>query len=383
MKPIYCGFDGLEFAVKAIIPTALDAALAKTKASAKEFRQDQCYIANDVWLVVKESGARGGYAYSCSEANSGNWFFKKPSPGDAWGVRFSAASSALALHGLEGLRLRCDAVLKALGIHAPVEAYSPSRVDFAIDFLAPDFAVSPKNFVLRYSNTGTSSHDIFEDRKTNGRSGRTTSVTVGKMPGRQAIIYDKREEVIVHRKHEWPAIWGRMIDGPHAPPLDLTERATSQIWRVELRSGKRHLKDDWAINSWASLYQMLPRVFEKLMDDLSYCAPTADTNRSRWPEHDIWKAVRKAVANDLFTHIPNLSPEDYTEVKRAQKLDELETQKLGLSISIAAIEGCYAEKFEAALTASAANMVRRANTDKRSLHARLDEARIKYAYLRD
>ena len=382
MKPIYHGFDGLEFAIKATIPAELNDTLSKLKANIQG-HDPECYFAfGDVLLMVRETGARGGYAYSCREASTGDWFFKKPSLSDPWGVRFSASSSAIAILGIEGLRLRCAEVLAALDINAPVEAYRPSRVDFAIDFLAPDFAVCPDNFVI-HSRTGLKSIDLIEELQVNGRSSRTTSVTVGKMPGRQCIIYDKREEVMVKRKHEWPAIWSRALNGPTASPLDLSDRAASQVWRVELRAGKRHLKDVWDINSWASLYEMLPRVLLKMMDDISYCQPAPDTNRSRWPNHSIWQAVRHVVASDLFIEVPTLSPEEYIEIKKAQKVDELATQTLGLSISIAAVEGCGANDFDAFLKGLAEQLSDKAGSSHRSLLGRLSVAAKKYRYLRN
>jgi len=380
MKPIYSGFDGLEFAIRATIPQSLAAALTEVKANAQEMDQTLALQVGGVWLTVNKNGVSGGYAFSCAESTTGNWFFKKPSANDPWGVRFSAASAAIAILGIEGLRLRCAEVLEALGIYAPVDTYRPSRVDFAIDFLAPNFVVVPDNFVI-HSRTGVKSIDRIEDIEVNGRSNRTTSVTVGKMPRRQAIIYDKREEVIVKRKHEWPAIWGRAMNGPSAPPIDLSDSTVSQVWRVELRVAKRYLKDVWDINSWASLYELLPRIYLKMLEDISYCEPNADSNRSRWPNHDIWRAVRDVVVNDLFTEIPTLSPEEYIEIKKEQKVDELTTQTFGLAISIAAIEEHTVTNFDAFLDQLRERLKERSSDQRRPLQQRLIKAQDKYRFL--
>lgn len=385
MKPIYSGFDGLEFAIKAMIPPQLDQKLADMKALAQEAHDDFHTLFCGLEITVRESGARGGYAYSVTEHATGNWFCKRPKQNDPWGIRFSASSAALVLYGFEGLRLRAAEVLSCLGIDASVEAYSPSRVDFAVDFLAPDFVVSPNSFVI-HARTGLKSFDEFDEiegSQVNGRSSRTTSVTVGKMPGRQVIIYDKREEVIAKRKHEWAAIWGRSMNGPTASPLDLANRATSQVWRVELRVGKRHLKDAWDVNSWASLYQMLPCIYEKMLDDISYCMPTSDKNRSRWPNHPIWMTVRDTVASDLFDHIPRLAPEEYIEIKRQQKLNELEAQATGLIISMGGIEGILDSSFSEYGEKLMSNIDARVKRDRRHLSDRLAESRQKYSYLVD
>lgn len=382
MQPIYYGFDGLEFAIKVIIPRELDQRLSEMKVLAQEAHDDFHTLFRGLQITVRESGARGGYAYSVREHSTGDWFFKRPKRNDPWGIRFSASSAALVLYGLEGLRLRAIEVLSRLGVYAHDESYSPSRVDFAVDFLAPDFVVSPSNFVT-HAHTGLKSFDEIYESQVNGRSSRTTSVTVGKMPGRQVIIYDKREEVIAKRKHEWAAIWGRSINGPTASPLDLADRASSQVWRVELRVGKRHLKDVWDINSWASLYQTLPRIYEKMLDDISYCMPTSDTNRSRWPNHPIWMTVRDTVASDLFDHIPKLAPEEYIEIKRQQKLNELEAQATGLIISMGGIEGVSDSSFSRYGAKMMSNIEARVKEDRRHLSDRLAESRQKYSYLVD
>ncbi|MGJ8624075.1 MAG: hypothetical protein ACSHW1_15045 [Yoonia sp.] len=382
MKPIYYGFDGLEFAIKVNIPDTLNETLLWLKNNASECDMEFGTFFGDIHLSVRPTGVRGGYNYSCREESTGDWFFKKPNARDPWGIRFSAMSSALAVLGLEGLRLRCAEVLHALGIHAKVEDYSPSRIDFAVDFLAPDFCVDPKNVVLpARTNIKTMGQD--GDFQFNGRSGRNTSVTAGKMPGRQVIIYDKREEVIEKRKHEWAAIWGRAINGHDAPPLDLSDRSTSLVWRVELRAGKRHLKEDWQVNSWASLYDKLPVIFDEMLTDMSYRRPCPDTNRSRWQTHEIWQAVREVVKIDLFTDVPTLSAKEYVEIKKFQKLDEIATQILGLSVSYAVIEGYSAKRFLPALSRLVGLLERMAKYSKRPLDERFKQAEAKYQHLID
>lgn len=380
MKPIRSGFDGLEFAIKANIPSDLEKTLTKVKETAAARHGELQVKIGEDWITVRETGARGGYAFSCHEETTGEWFFKAAKAKDEWGIRFSAASSALVILGLEGLRLRIAALLSSLGIDAPESAYNLSRVDFAVDFLAPDFELCPDNFVM-HARTGRKTHEKFEGIETNGRSSRTTSVTVGKMPSRQVIIYDKREEVVVKRKNEWAKTWAKALYGPDAVPLDLTDRSASQVWRVELRAAKRHLKDMWNISSWASFYEMLPFVFEAMIDDIRYCMPSADTNRSRWLDHELWVAVKKTVAESLFDHIPTLTPEEYVEVKREQKIHALQTQMLGLAISLAAIEDRPAFIFGKFLETIAQRLEARSRYGNPDLTERLKRAKDKYRFL--
>ncbi|MDA9207824.1 hypothetical protein N9O61_02955 [Octadecabacter sp.] len=316
MIPIYHGFDGLEFAINVAIPEHLCIRLQEAQATARDTDDPVQVGFGSDWLVIHPTGARGGYAFRCTHAKTGEWFFKKPLEKDPWGVRFSCASQALALHGLEGVRQMCKALLESLDIDAPDSAYCPSRVDFAVDFIGPDFKLDPDLFVV-HSNTGRRTIADIETIDIHARSNRTTSVTVGKMPGRQVIIYDKTQEVLAHRKFEWHKIWDRALASKgltrdHAP-----------IWRVEVRVAKRHLKDNWNVKSWASLYELLPEIFQKLLSDIRYCAPSIDSNRSRWEPHQMWQDVSGLIETDLFNHVSTLSPDEYIEVKREQKIESV------------------------------------------------------------
>jgi hypothetical protein len=80
-----------------------------------------------------------------------------------------------------------------------------------------------------------------------------TSVTVDQMPRRQFIVYDKRSEVITQHKVHWWEIWNAGRRASCLPTLDPKDRIGSRVWRVELRAGKEHLKERWAISKWAEL----------------------------------------------------------------------------------------------------------------------------------
>jgi hypothetical protein len=50
---------------------------------------------------------------------------------------------------------------------------------------------------------------------------RVSGITIGRMPGRQLCLYDKRADSLLKRKLYWPAVWG----------LDLAEHR-NPVWRV-------------------------------------------------------------------------------------------------------------------------------------------------------
>ena len=135
-----------------------------------------------------------------------------------------------------------------------------------------------------HSGTGRRDHITDPDKAVNGKSGRTTSVTVGKMPNRQVIVYDKRAEVIARSKSYWWVIWNDTlrraglpllqydtvrreagadptpVTVPYvensAPHIDATQPDISRVWRIEFRAGKNRLKDTWGIRTWGQLFDL-------------------------------------------------------------------------------------------------------------------------------
>ncbi len=374
MTPIYYGFDGLEFAINVAIPEQLCIRLQEAQAIARDTDDPVLVDFGDDWLIVHPTGARGGYAFRCTHAKTGEWFFKKPLKNNPWGVRFSCSSQALALHGLEGVRLMCKAFLERLGVDAPDHAYRPSRIDFAVDFMAADFRPDPDLFVV-HSNTERRTIAEIETIDIRARSNRTTSITVGKMPGRQVIVYDKTQEVIAKRKFEWFLIWDKSMS-----QMGLS-REDVPIWRVEIRVAKRHLKDVWNVTGWRSLYDLLPEILQKTLIDIRYCQLSVDTNRSRWEPHEIWQHVSRIVDTDLFPHVPTLSPEEYVDVKRTQKIEELNSQALGLLVSVAAIKGVGALTFPEFLLGTKKQFRLDVKYDPRPLEDRLKKAAERYRHL--
>ena len=124
-----------------------------------------------------------------------------------------------------------------LNLAVPPDGVSIGRVDFAVDILAPEFDLEPEHFIMHARSRRKTFADL-EQMQTHGPSGRFKSVTIGKQPGRQVIVYDKRKEVLSKRTVEWPIIWNRNLEKMGLPELDLVDRAKSQVWRVELRMGK-------------------------------------------------------------------------------------------------------------------------------------------------
>ncbi|TAN63563.1 MAG: hypothetical protein EPN20_09480, partial [Magnetospirillum sp.] len=313
MKPIYQGFDGLDVTFQGRIPEALCAELEATKAMAAEARHPILCEWRGQSFHVAETGAAGGYAYRCDTGPEGAvWFFSKNQQINLWNIRVSCRSAWLATKGFGRVRAEIYEFLEAIGADVMGEAIA--RVDYAMDFRAddlPGFVMEPNNFVMHArSNRG----DHYEDIGAHGTSGKVTSVTVGTMPGRQIIIYDKAREVAVKQKAEWPLIWGASLQRQGRAPLAEGER----VYRVELRAGKAYLKERWGITTWAELDAKLGDLFVAAVTDIRLCMATNDPNRSRWPLHPIWEAVTAAVKGDLFEMQSGATPGVVKGVRRSQ-----------------------------------------------------------------
>ncbi len=222
MELLHKGFDAIDLAYPYHLPKKHIEKLERVKAHSLE-QNDSCVAElNGVKFKVAPTGARGGYAFRCHTGRLGEvWFFKKHSRRDQWGIRVSVSAIQCALRGLNGVKEHLEITLSKLGVAFLSGAESIARIDFAMDFLLPDFELVSDNFVMN-SRFGKMKHASLNEYKEAGTSGRTTSVTVGKNPNRQLIIYDKRAEVLTKRKDHWLEVWNlkRKREGKVTQPPD-------------------------------------------------------------------------------------------------------------------------------------------------------------------
>lgn len=236
MIVLHSGFDGLDLALKLNISAKFDALLAELKTEAAEIDGPVGADWKGVRFNIHPTGARGGYAYRIDTGPDGDiWFLKRPNKRDPWGARVSAKSAALLCRGLPGWRTRLERLARLFSDSGQPIEVSISRVDVAVDILDPDFVPDDNCFVM---HSRTRKKAIGEIIETNGVSGRLTSVTIGKMPGRQMILYDKREEIMTKGKREWPVIWNKTLERRGLPTLNMADPSVSRVWRIEARAGR-------------------------------------------------------------------------------------------------------------------------------------------------
>ena len=336
MELLHKGFDALDVAYAVHFPAKFMPKLQSAKRKAMEIGQSVTASLDGVHFEVASTGARGGYVFRCSTGSAGEiWFLKQPSANDPWGVRISVSAVQCALIGLSGVKKRIEDKFEQLGMAVREGQESIARVDFALDFIIPDFTLAGDNFVMHSRSTRMAHVDISE-YKSGGRSGRTESVTVGKNPGRQVIIYDKRAEVLAKGNTHWPVVWNDARKRQGLLPIDLQDRETSQVWRVELRAYKRHLKEDWGVATWWQLQEKLSAIFNSLLTDVRYSVPSLDLNRARWPEHPLWTRVRAELQGKLSEMKSFATESAIKELLKAEREDMLKAQIAGCLIALAA-----------------------------------------------
>ena len=378
MELLYRGFDGLDISFQAQVPGDLCRELEEAKAAAQERHSDILLSWKGIRLLVAESGARGGYAFRASAGELGaTWFFKRPNARDPWGVRVSCGSFQLALNGLAKTRTSLLDTLDALGLAVANGQESIGRIDYALDFLAPDFELKPDAFVM-HSNSVRSDHFENVDVSTHGTSGRTTSVTVGKMPGRQVIVYDKRAEIIAHNKQSWWIIWNATRSKNGLASLQIGNPNESRVWRVELRAGKKFLKDRWGITTWSDLLNKYGDVVAATLRAVRHTRTKLDGNRSRWPDSELWSAVKAESDGDLFELRNYADPDLVRSVQQDAFCAMLERQMDGLAVTTAAVRGIPPELLSEFARSEGKRMSERIKVDTERFIAKYESATARY-----
>lgn len=286
LRLVYCGFDGLDVAFQGAANADVLRSLESARNAAQALRAEMPIEIGGTAVMVAETGARGGYRYRFTTGEDGEiWFIKHDTRVTEWNVRVSCRALGLALHGFAAVRQRIYDRAAALGI--TLRAESVGRVDIAADFLAPDLALVPSAFVAHSQSTRKAYHDgDGVDVHYTGR--RVSGVAIGKQPGRQVVVYDKRREAVQKHLWHWFDLWS------------LPREAKDSVWRVEVRSGKTHLKERWNVTTWADLEGAWADIVADTMGAVRYTAPhDTDPNVTRRRLHPLWTAAREAFAEML------------------------------------------------------------------------------------
>ncbi|MCC3306604.1 hypothetical protein [Sneathiella sp. HT1-7] len=334
IKQLYAGFDTIEVAFLGALPIEVLEVFreAKQEAAKQQERQLVTIGPGNVAGHIASHGLTGGYAFLFDTGPTGDiWNFKDTADPSKWNIAVKPHASALACYSYQETKERFLHTLKDMGCRFGIE--SIRRVDFAMDFLMPEtFELNHMQFVTHHRSKVKPYFDPKEEPDPNTPSlvfqgRRIGAVTVGKMPGRQAIVYNKRKAAIEQRTYYWFKVWE--ID-----PKDTTKN----IWRVELRAGKKELKDKWNIRTFTDLENSIGDVFNDAVEKVRYLDDfQTDGNVTRQRMHPLWLSAMECLSKKLTDYRSGLVPGQVREVFREQQAETYMQQITGNAAGLAVV----------------------------------------------
>ena len=379
MRLLHTGFDALDVAFQGALPKATIEHLLETKSEAAKL-QDKVLTEigpGNVEMHVHKAGLKGGYAIRTDTGPLGEiWAFKEDTNPKEWNIFVSVRAAALAVYGFRAVCKNLFARLEAMG--AVVYAESVNRVDYALDFLTTDFELHLDQFVAHPRTKIRPYFGTKEPAKDNNQptaviTGRKLeSVTVGKMPGRQIIVYDKRAEAIAGRKGFWFEIWGIDRSDP-----------TIKVWRVEIRAGKKELGTKYRLRTFADIEASIGDVYLNTVREIRYLADhQTDSNVSRQQVHPIWAMTTQHLETSMMEFRSGLLPGQIREVYRKEAEEMYLSLIVGNSAGFAVALGLDDEEIETDLASIIADCVRSAINDPDGrMTKKMDRARERMRFV--
>lgn len=310
MEIIRAGVDSLYLAIKGTLPTCLLAQLSAAKEQAlAERRLIPFTFPGGIEAAIAPNGATGGYAFICNTGVLGAiWSFRQMADKPDWNFFIKPHATALLARGFWPTAEELLRFIPQIG-GQQIE-HSINRIDYAIDVRADDFVPSLENFVAHPKSTRVAHWEEGNSNKSTVifRASRIESVTIGRLKsGKQLILYDKTAEARAKQKPYFFDAWG--ID-----PADKDAR----VLRIELRLGKRELKERRKITALGDLADKLRPPLEDLLRQVRYVLPNpADQNVSRQKPHPIWRlAVEHVAEAHLLGGAGDLEPARVLETTR-------------------------------------------------------------------
>ncbi len=339
MKIVHSGFDKLEVSFQGALPSDAIDTLEWAKEEALKEQRPIPVSLKGLDMHVEGHGMRGGYAFITDTGSLGEtWAFKKNIDPQQWNIAAFVHAANLLVYGYEECRDRLWQRLEQMD--CLVISESVRRVDYAMDFLAPGFEPQLSQFVAHGhckvspyweepGSKGEKSSAVFRGRQ-------LETVTIGKMPGRQVTLYNKRKAAIEQRTPHWFKVWGIDRKDPDAV-----------VWRVEVRAGKKELKDKYRITTFQDVEDSIGDVFLHTVKQVRFLdGAQSDSNISRQRLHPIWRAATEHLENSLFEFRAGLLPGQYKEIERKMAIDNYMRQITGNAAGLAVAMDLSNEEIE-------------------------------------
>lgn len=376
---LYAGFDTLDVAFQGALPETVLKELDEARDQA-EAQQEKMLVRigpNEVQAHIQGHGMRGGYRYILDTGPLGaKWMIKRNTDAAQWNLFASPHATTLLAYGWRETFARLLEEIAGMG--GRVTGHAINRADFAMDFETRGFELHPEQ-VVAHSHSKVSPYwgernaPRDEDQPSIVMRGRRVeSVTVGKQPGRQITIYDKRREVIERQKPFWFEAWGK---DRHDKELE--------VWRVEVRAGKAELKDKYRLTTIQNFETGIGDVIANALANVRYLGDRqGDSNVSRQELHPLWQAAQATAARDLTGLRSGLTPGQVKEVERTKAQETYLNLCAGNAIGFGVSRGMTDEEIEERLPELlAADIAQRFRAKGTDLHAAIKRSRERLVFL--
>lgn len=324
---LHHGFDALYVAFQGSLSRKAIATLTREKARAKEAGKPSFAVVNGVDGHVGPTGASGGYAFKFDQGPLGaKWLIKDNDNPSEWNLFAEVPAIALMEYGVRQCIQNMWDDLKAFD--ARIVSNAVNRFDVAVDIEDENFRIHPERFSVHSHSTIQRHHSGENDDGTKAviiGGSKIDTVTIGKMPNRQATIYNKRKQVVYSQKSHMWKFWGR------------EKEETSDVWRVELRFGKKYLKKKGIV----TLDDMLSRggdLIEDSFEEIRYLDKPNDenVNATRTDMGGLWSLARDLLLRFCRGAMSDGAYVNVREVIRADHQKMCVTQIIGFFKNIAA-----------------------------------------------
>ncbi|MCR9219113.1 MAG: hypothetical protein NXI21_02690 [Alphaproteobacteria bacterium] len=376
---LYAGFDTLDVAFQGALPEEIMHQLDEARDRA-EAQQEKVLVQigpNEVQAHIQGHGMRGGYRYLLDTGPLGaKWMIKRNTDAAQWNLFASPRATTLLAYGYKETFRRLLEEIERMG--GRVMGHSINRADFAMDVETRGFELHPEQIVAHshskvspYWGKRTEAQD--EDQPvTVFRGRRVESITVGKQPGRQIIIYDKRREAIERQKPFWFEVWGKD-----------RENKDLEVWRVEVRAGKSELKHKFRLSTLQDFEASIGDVITDALANIRYLADwQLDSNVSRQELHPLWRAAQETAGRDLTELRSGLTPGQVREVERTLAQERYLGMCAGNAIGLGIADGMSDEEIQKRLPELVAAKLARHFRDKGpALHDTIKRSRERLVFI--
>lgn len=346
---IYSGFDTLELSYRVAPPRSFLERLGDAQTIAKTENRAAPVNFCGSELFVEPSGGQGGYAYRAHTGPLGLiWKFREATATSPWSVHVKFRAHGLAIKGPLKMKSEADAFLRALGCRFDVHDIRVARVDFAIDILLDNYRLNTDNIVF-HARANVSEHI---ERTRTGEF--FNYVRIGRMPGKQLCVYNKSDAILQSRDSLWHHIYEQSALSRLGLIID--DFGTLEIWRFELRAGKKFLDTKIRPRTWDSFLTEVRSCFLTLSQSFKLKTPKRDLNRTRWPLDPIWRSVIAEIECLKLDQQPVGISDEIWEKLQQEYQDGLDKQLVGLLLSSAACEGVATETFSTFVSEKVASL---------------------------